>query len=362
MAGTDRRRRAQRASHHQRRAIALRTRRPLTNRGRRPDPGELRAIDGVGSVLAPRGPCSSARATDSRRWPDEVRHRGSRRLESGGLLQVVIMHEMGHVLGYGTIWREEPAGRLLSGAPIRTSPGRRPSRRSTRWVGPTTTRAKVPVEDTGGEGTADAHWRESVFGNELMTGFVDASANPLSRVSVASMADLGYAVNLAGADPYTLAPGLRAFARGPRVRSRTTCSGCRSASWIRPGGSWSHPAVRAARGVIAMLAAAGGLSLGAAGGPAGRGSLPPAHGTLPRRTAEGLAGDYRLHLTATSGASAGRWVEMRASAPAGGRFASARRRRTRGPRHHQRAFRCRAPTDLDPAALGAVRDRESHRR
>jgi hypothetical protein len=46
---------------------------------------------------------------------------------------------------------------------------------------------------------------------------VDASTNPLSRVSVASMADLGYMVNLAGADPYTLAPGLRAFARGPRV-------------------------------------------------------------------------------------------------------------------------------------------------
>ena len=66
----------------------------------------------------------------------------------------------------------------------------------------------------GGTGTADAHWRESVFGNELMTGFVDAGTNPLSRVSVASMADLGYAVNLAGADPYTLAPGLRAFRRG----------------------------------------------------------------------------------------------------------------------------------------------------
>ena len=48
----------------------------------------------------------------------------------------------------------------------------------------------------GGEGTADAHWRESVFGNELMTGFVEASTNALSRVSVASMADLGYAVNL----------------------------------------------------------------------------------------------------------------------------------------------------------------------
>ena len=73
------------------------------------------------------------------------------------------------------------------------------------------------VENTGGAGTADAHWRESVFGNELMTGFVDAGVNPLSRVTVASMGDLGYTVNLADADPYTLAPGLRAFARGPVI-------------------------------------------------------------------------------------------------------------------------------------------------
>jgi hypothetical protein len=75
---------------------------------------------------------------------------------------------------------------------------------------------KVPVENTGGPGTADSHWRESVFGNELMTGTVN-EVNPLSRVTLGSMADLGYAVNLADADPYTLSPGLRAFSRGPGI-------------------------------------------------------------------------------------------------------------------------------------------------
>jgi hypothetical protein len=79
---------------------------------------------------------------------------------------------------------------------------------------------KVPVENTGGSGTVDAHWRESVFGSELMTGFVDAGVNPLSRVTVASMGDLGYAVNLADADPYTLAPGLRAFGQRPAIELR----------------------------------------------------------------------------------------------------------------------------------------------
>ncbi|HEX6432906.1 MAG TPA: leishmanolysin-related zinc metalloendopeptidase, partial [Gemmatimonadales bacterium] len=78
--------------------------------------------------------------------------------------------------------------------------------------------AKVPVEDTGGEGTADGHWRESVFGAELMTGFVDPSHNPLSKVTLAALADQGYAVNLGGADPYSLALALQARgARPPRA-------------------------------------------------------------------------------------------------------------------------------------------------
>jgi hypothetical protein len=37
-----------------------------------------------------------------------------------------------------------------------------------------------------------------------MTGFLDVGvANPLSRVTAASLADLGYSVNIAAADPYT---------------------------------------------------------------------------------------------------------------------------------------------------------------
>jgi len=62
----------------------------------------------------------------------------------------------------------------------------------------------VPVDDTEIEGTADSHWRESVLGNELMTGFLGpGTTNPLSVITLASMADLGYSVNLALADPYS---------------------------------------------------------------------------------------------------------------------------------------------------------------
>ena len=181
----------------------------------------LTPIDGPGNVLGGSTPCFIRTAGklpvlglmlfDS----DDLDQ-----LQTAGLLQTVILHEMGHALGYGTIWT---ALKLLADAS--PPPGIDP-----HFTGAQATAAfnavgggsyvaslKVPVENTGGQGTADSHWRESVFGNELMTGFVDAGANPLSRVTVASMGDLGYSVNLADADPYTLAPGLRAFARGPVI-------------------------------------------------------------------------------------------------------------------------------------------------
>jgi hypothetical protein len=73
----------------------------------------------------------------------------------------------------------------------------------------------VPVEgDQGGSGTLFSHWDEATFFNELMTGFLNSSANAnlLSDLSVASMGDLGYVVNLGTGDKYKLpntpGPGL----------------------------------------------------------------------------------------------------------------------------------------------------------
>jgi hypothetical protein len=181
----------------------------------------LTSIDGAGNVLGGSAPCF-IRSTGKlpvlslmQLDTDDLDQ-----LQTAGLLQTVILHEMGHALGYGTIWTDL---NLLAGAspPPGTDPHFTGAQATAAFnaVGGASYVAslKVPVENTGGQGTADAHWRESVFGNELMTGFVDAGVNPLSRVTVASMGDLGYSVNLADADPYTLAPGLRAFARGPVI-------------------------------------------------------------------------------------------------------------------------------------------------
>jgi hypothetical protein len=64
--------------------------------------------------------------------------------------------------------------------------------------------AKVPVADVGGAGSQDSHWRESVMQTELMTPVVIPGLNPLSVVTLASLADLGYAIDPDGVDSYTV--------------------------------------------------------------------------------------------------------------------------------------------------------------
>jgi hypothetical protein len=78
----------------------------------------------------------------------------------------------------------------------------------------------VPLENTGGAGTAESHWKEGttalpVFDNELMTGFIDVSPNPLSSMTIGSLTDVGYTVNNADNDVYTIPGGLVQALRSP---------------------------------------------------------------------------------------------------------------------------------------------------
>ena len=123
-------------------------------------------------------------------------------MEDEGTLQSVIVHEMGHVLGLGTIWQGKE---LLDGAgtanPIFT--GRRASKEFAKLL-KTSGSTPVPVENRGGPGTRDGHWRERVFGNEIMTGFLSGDMQPFSRMTIASLEDLGYKANKSAGDRYKL--------------------------------------------------------------------------------------------------------------------------------------------------------------
>jgi hypothetical protein len=146
-------------------------------------------------------------------------------LEAEGFLSNVILHEMGHVLGFGTLWGAQ--GLLVDPAEGEIpNPGADPHFIGSQAivsfddVGGTAyvAGAKVPVENTGGPGTADGHWRETVFDRELMTGFIGAGTSPLSVVTLASLADQGYSVDFTKADGYTLAMELQAFERGRTLK------------------------------------------------------------------------------------------------------------------------------------------------
>ena len=144
-----------------------------------------RPIDGPGKILGQAG-------------PTHVRPEGSgttallpakgimtfdtddlKKMQTEGTLNDVITHEMGHVLGIGTIW---PLKKLLKGEGTDNPTFSGKAAMAAYKVLRAAKRAvRVPVENTGGPGTAGGHWRETVFRNELMSGFIAAPGNPMSR-------------------------------------------------------------------------------------------------------------------------------------------------------------------------------------
>lgn len=134
-------------------------------------------------------------------------------------------HEMAHALGFGLdLWREQhhlrnptipyPGTEPVDPPPDTHFAGTHARTEFDAAGGTSYPRAKVPVENNIGEygvGSLDSHWRESVFNDkrgittEIMTATVSPTA-AVSRVTLGSLEDLGYAVNYDAAEPYRL-PG-----------------------------------------------------------------------------------------------------------------------------------------------------------
>ena len=166
-------------------------------------------IDGPGGTLGAAGPCwirSELGLPFFGRMVFDVADMEF--MEREGLLKPVILHEMGHVLGIGVLW-DYDAHDLLR------NPSSASNTLDTHFTGQLAieafdsaggadyTGAKVPVENTGGRGTINSHWRRSVFGNELMIGWASPGA-PLSAITIQSLADMGYTVDTSLAEAYRL--------------------------------------------------------------------------------------------------------------------------------------------------------------
>jgi hypothetical protein len=172
----------------------------------------IASIDGRGGILGRAGPCGV-------RSGSSLPFAGVLTLDADDLnplvgnetLTYIISHEIAHVLGFGTLWR---ALELIEGA--RSPDPRFVGSRAVREFQALGGEGTVPVENQGGEGTRDSHWRQSIFRNERMTGFSAAPGvfQPLSRVSVGSFEDLGYTIDMSAADSFSLAAALAAGGEG----------------------------------------------------------------------------------------------------------------------------------------------------
>lgn len=176
----------------------------------------LKGIDGVGGVLGQTGPTAirtgsyipamadmtfdTADARALQATPESMTSGGRTYAET--LWDATVEHEMLHALGFGTLWGLK---HLVSGNAYVGSAG---DLAYARMLHPgATAGVAVPLETTGGSGTAGAHWSEAVFGKELMTGYLNKAYAPLSAMSAYALADLGYGLDTPAnwkIDPYAL--------------------------------------------------------------------------------------------------------------------------------------------------------------
>lgn len=158
-------------------------------------------IDGVGGILGQAGPTEIRAGSnipiagimqfDSADLSD---------LENSGQLLDVILHEMGHVIGIGTVWDDNGLITGLGTEDPRFTGANATAQYNTIFG---LTETDVPVEGaSAGVGTAFAHWRETTFTNELMTGFLNPGVNPISTITIGQLEDIGYEVNYGAADAY----------------------------------------------------------------------------------------------------------------------------------------------------------------
>ncbi|MEZ6068004.1 MAG: right-handed parallel beta-helix repeat-containing protein [Planctomycetaceae bacterium] len=122
-------------------------------------------------------------------------------LETSGGLQDVILHEMAHVLGFGTIWNQTGTIIGAGGADPRFTGANATVEHNALFA---SADPDVPVEgNTSGPGSADSHWRESIYTTELMTpSIIPGQVAAISRVTIGQWEDLGYVVNYGSADPF----------------------------------------------------------------------------------------------------------------------------------------------------------------
>ncbi|MGL4610248.1 MAG: leishmanolysin-related zinc metalloendopeptidase [Trueperaceae bacterium] len=133
--------------------------------------------------------------------------------EPNGLtsLEDTVVHEMGHVLGIGTLWELTATAEGIQESPPPVDLGAVNPNYDPRFIGPKAvavyqdflraagreTETSIPIENSGNAGSINGHWRERVFGNEILSSSTDGNDEILSLLTAASLEDIGYTINQA---------------------------------------------------------------------------------------------------------------------------------------------------------------------
>ncbi len=208
------------------------------------------ALDGVGNAVAMSGSCVVR--TGFGGWVgmpalgavvlDEA---DIGQLESDGVLEAVVTREMARALGFGPdTWNahgflqhpslpEAPDADTHMNAPLVVAAFNAAG--GAGYAG-----AKVPLESGAMEGVSDQYWRAGVFGDEVMTPYITGASQPLSRITLEALYEVGYELDVTMADPFTL-PGAGAAAmarrRGPAKYYGIDLAAYRGpVMWIEEGG------------------------------------------------------------------------------------------------------------------------------
>lgn len=164
-------------------------------------------IDGAAGTLGSAGPClirnNNIPALGIMRF-DEA---DVANLQNNGRLTRVVLHEMMHVLGFGTVWYDGLVDTLATPSDVRYTGGLARNACVNINGGASACATTIPVHTLDGPGSRYSHWREAVFQTELMTpvlGFSGNPATPFAAMSIQALADMGYQVGISEADPYTV--------------------------------------------------------------------------------------------------------------------------------------------------------------
>eukprot|EP00904_Undaria_pinnatifida_P013079 jgi/Undpi1/8901/HiC_scaffold_25.g11363.m1 len=162
----------------------------------------LKEIDGTGGTLGSAGPtsiwnsCNTISLLGAMTFDiDDIEN-----MEDNGTFEGVIQHEMGHVIGVGTLWGVGYGDCTTcrdDGDPAWTCPAA-----LSEYYDIGGTDANI-VETDGGTGTSCGHLDEDIFDDELMTGYVYLTMH-MSKMTAAILDDLDYIVDPSAVDSYTL--------------------------------------------------------------------------------------------------------------------------------------------------------------